>query len=318
MKKIRNIMQKILNKIKEVFYVIKTSVKECFFFFKYKGDSEVTALLLCHALEKGMGMNNVKKGYGKEKAIKLISILKKLENENKLQYAYNEAKSVLNAYIKYHTENGEEINYIIEKFNELNVGDESNLLNAGYNVVDKEELLKGKQCNFEKLMKSRHSVRYFSNENIIESEFLQAVELAKYAPSACNRQPWRVYYTLDKEKNLKLSQCVPGNKGFERDIPYYCVVTIDRKYFGGNEIYQWYLNGGIFVSYLTLAMNSIGIGNCIFQYPDFFESENDIKKILEISDSEVITSIVGYRKYAEKRKCIVASRKPSDAISKQV
>lgn len=79
---------------------------------------------------------------------------------------------------------------------------------------------------------------------------------------------------------------------------------------------RWYLNGGIFVSYFTLALHSIGIGSCIFQYPDFFESLGDIRKLTDMSSSEVVVAIIGYGKYPDKAKCIVASRKSVEDISK--
>ena len=41
----------------------------------------------------------------------------------------------------------------------------------------------------------------------------QAVELAKYAPSACNKQPVRIYVVFDKENVEKILDMQQGNRG---------------------------------------------------------------------------------------------------------
>lgn len=47
---------------------------------------------------------------------------------------------------------------------------------------------------------------------------------------------------------------MPGNKGFENDVPYYMIVTSNREYFGDSEFCQWFVNGGIALAYIILSM----------------------------------------------------------------
>ena len=71
---------------------------------------ELSALLLCHALEKGMGIPNVKKGYGKEKTEKLINILLKMaEDKETDNYTFKECLAILNAYFDYQESAGTDI-----------------------------------------------------------------------------------------------------------------------------------------------------------------------------------------------------------------
>lgn len=268
------------------------------------------ALLLCHSLEKGMGISNVKYGYGQEKALRLIGILDEL---NKDSYAYQESVSVLKAYIDFQKKHNVSIKSVEEKFSALSIPD--TLIPAGYEMLDKEYLENGKDFPFENFVSTRHSVRKFSDEIITKASIEQALKCAIHSPSACNRQPWKFYYTLDQDKNYELGQLVPGNKGFAEDIPYYAVVTVDRMAFGTTEAYQWYLNGGIFIANIIFAFHSLGIGTCIFQYPNFYETQADIFKLVNVqADSECICALIGFGHYSTKSKCIAAARKPVSEV----
>lgn len=298
-----------IDMIKEYKRILILLYKEWHLKKKFPKNIETNALLLCHALEKGMGVNNVKTGYGKEKVVALMEALYLLQERNMQDtYVYKESVAVLYAYFSFQKKNGVDVSCLEKEFLELNTHI-SQKYDAGIKIVSKAELLNGLNGNFQELVDTRHSMRRCSGEEITESEFLEAIKCAIKAPSACNRQPCKVYYALDTEKNKALSMLVPGNRAFANDIRYYCVVTADRAYFGGEELFQWYVNGGIFVAYLTLAMHSVGIGSCVFQWPDFYKTENELRKLIGCKESEAIVSVIGFGKYPEELKCICAQRK---------
>ena len=270
---------------------------------------ETNILLLCHSLEKGMGVRTVKKGYGIDKATRLIELLKTMQNKNlTVCYVYHEGIAVLNAYIKFQNDNNYDIKKIEELSKTLDMNNTSNFA-AGFNNLSKDILETGMNTDFESFVTSKHSMRMFSFAPIANETFHKALSNALYAPSACNRQPCKVYYTFESTKNQYIGKLVPGNKSFEKDIPYYCVITADRSLFGPNELFQWYVNGGIFISYLTLALHSLGIGSCIFQWPDFHETESQLRNYIHINPSEAIIAIIGFGMYPESAKCICAQRK---------
>ena len=183
---------------------------------------------------------------------------------------------------------------------------------SGASFINKEYLLEKSHAQFADLAKNRHSIRAFSNEEITREELMRVIKTASYAPSACNRQPVKVYTSLDADKNNTISKYVPGNKGFENDVPYYMIVTSNREYFGNSEFCQWFVNGGIALAYITLSMFSEGIGSCIFQWPSNYPGERELKKLSGISEAESICGIIGYGKLPEKVKVIGACRKPVD------
>ena len=285
----------------------------------YKGTS---LLKLAHSLEKGLGLAGTVSGRGKEKAQNLLLRLQKAVRKNKTDFDFLVALHTLNNYVVFQKENGEDVaNLSTELENVLaNLSEESQKeyasIKSGAYVY---EWSAEQTPNVEQVFRARHTVRDFDLEqNVTEEEIMEAVRIAMLAPSACNRQPCKVYYTLDREKGKKCIPFIPGIKGFEKDVPYFAVVTVDRSAFDLSEIYQWFVNGGIFLAYFVNALNGVGLGSCIFQFPFNEEKRSDtVRKIINAPDNEAICAIVGFGKKKEKYKAIYAQRKnPQDVVRK--
>lgn len=292
---------------------IKVGMNEINTAIKIRGGGKVTmTLLVAHALEKGMGIQNVKKGYGIKKAERLCELLAELKKCGNDTYVFQEGLAVLWAYINYQELAGLDIGVIKKKAEELGI---STITNAGYRMISKEQFTKGMGIDFGTFVNSKHSIRKMAEQEITKDEIEMAVRYTGRAPSACNRQPSKVYYSLDREKNNALGKLVPGNLGFNEEIPYYCVITADRTLFGANEMFQWFVNGGIFVGYFVLALHSLGIGSCIFQWPLFYDQEANLRNLIHADKKEAIIAIVGYGKYPDEAKCICAERKPLEELA---
>ena len=277
-------------------------------------DADREALLLCHSLEKGMGINEAEANRGREKALKLIDATSRIDDRT--SYPYRESIAVLSEYISFQECAGGDVSEIRKVARSIGIDlQDHTQCKAGIKQYEKQELLKGTSVDFETFVFSKHSMRDYSFECIKEEEIIKAIELSSRAPSACNRQPCRFLYSLDRTKNEKLSGMIPGNKSFYDRIPYYGLVVADKRFFSPSEFFQWYLNGGIFITYLTMAFHHLGIGSCIFQWPDFYETDKEVRKLCQILPSETIIAAIGYGKYPENAKCLVASRKNTEEIS---
>ena len=57
---------------------------------------------------------------------------------------------------------------------------------------------------FIKTVKSRRSVRTFTNEPVLEEDMRACLELTVLAPNSSNLQPWEFYWVRDKVKKEKL------------------------------------------------------------------------------------------------------------------
>src|SRR5690606_10197493 len=104
---------------------------------------------------------------------------------------------------------------------------------------------------------SRHSIRSFDNDRIERSLIEEAVRMALFTPSACNRQPWRVYVVDDHKLLREVLNLQGGNRGFGDTVPCVLVVTGDLSAtLHVGERYQPWLDGGMFAMSLVYAFHS--------------------------------------------------------------
>ena len=292
---------------------------------KYSSNLELLyrrRLAICsHALEKGSGIRNPRQSFGQGKANEILNFLDiYLSNGyNPGCWEFYEANSVLNYYFELMNSNGVEIKELIDKYQEIkkrfdNIDFNHSICKAGVKTLNSEELLPDQQEReaLQLAIKKRRSIRFFSKDPIDEKTIHEVLQLAQFAPSACNRQPTRIYYTLDQEKNAAVDRCVPGNNSFKGEIPYYFVVTSERLAFENYELYQWYINGGIYMGVLSLALHSFGLGGIIFQWPNLCVHEKEIRSIVPIPENETIVALVGFGKIDENVKVIEADRRSID------
>ena len=145
----------------------------------------------------------------------------------------------------------------------------------------------------EKLFSTRHSIRDFSDKPVSREILLQAVQLALRAPSACNRQPSKVY-VLDGKRREEL-----GHENLYH-ADKYLVVTGEINAFGPMEYGDWVVSSTIFATYLVLALHALGIGSCMMKKDLHFGSQyNDfLRKTCHIPGNEkiVLEIPVGYCK----------------------
>lgn len=281
-------------------------------------------LLLAHSLEKGSGIRNTKVGYGIEKAKALASNINDYyaNNYNVDAFALLEGIKVLKYYLKLSEAQGTDVESVKEKVRECDTDYlqlEIPEYKAGVEFYSFEELCRASNYQFDEFVQTRHSMRTFSKDSINIRDIRKAIDIANFAPSACNRQPTKVYYLADKDKVTYFSSLISGNRGFENEIPSYLIVTENKQMFEDDELLQWYVNGGIYLSYLTLALSHLNIGSIIMQYKFSNAKDREIRSLLHVPNEEMIVAVVGIGKYPkEGAKCLCAQRKSSEFTLKVV
>lgn len=317
-------MKDFIRKILNYFEIIKISLRNTYKNMKYinnfskkrQNNMEYNMLLLVHSLEKGMSLKNIKYGYGKQKIESLIQLIneyrKKFFYEN--NYAYEESISILKSYLNLHKNVGFNIGHLEKDIKECLAG--CNIRNvAGIKSLKKDELI-NLEWDFESFVKTRHSIRNFSDKDVDKSIIDKAIEIAQFVPSACNRQSSKVYYSEDKDINNEIDKLVPGNVGFDNNVNKYLIITCDIEAFGKLEINQWYVNGGIYTSFLLLALHSLGIGTCVFQWPEIKKKDRELREISKIPNNEQIIVLIGVGEYPEEVNTLLATRKNINDVRK--
>lgn len=168
---------------------------------------------------------------------------------------------------------------------------------------------------FKKLCELRRSFRDFSDQTVSPELIRQAVELAQLSPSACNRQPCKVYAIQDNALKKQLLEHQNGNAGFGHLAPILLVLTADSShFFGAIERNQPYIDGGLFAMSLQYALQVQGLVSCCLNWCVTPKTDERVHQILDIPDSERITMfmVLGFPK--EQTKVPKSYRKQIDDV----
>ena len=150
---------------------------------------------------------------------------------------------------------------------------------------------------FRNLCELRRSFRDFSERPIPDIAIRSAIEVAQLSPSACNRQPCKVYVTQDQALKESVLSHQNGNTGFGHIAPALMVVTSDAShFFGAIERNQPYIDGGLFSMSLLYALQVQGLVSCCLNWCVTPATDKRVHSILSIPDSEriVMCILVGY------------------------
>lgn len=266
-----------------------------------KGQTSKDAIVqTAHRIEKGLTIENPRRMWGWNKIGHLVALLEKeLAAPVPDRFALETGASVLKAYIKAKKRTGdqdetEKAARLLEQTPKVRALVESVGTEGGAKQLHAHDvaLCEGPEW-IRKLFSTRHSVRDFSDRSIARETLLQAVQLALLCPSACNRQPFKVYVLEGKYREEQW----PENL-YHADK--YLVITGEINAFGQSEYGDWVVGATIFATYLLLALHALGIGTCMKKKDLHFGSPyNDfLRKNCQIPRNEkiVLEIAAGYYK----------------------
>jgi len=284
--------------------------------FKSRNQFESFLTKECHAIEKALSLKNPRPGFGLDRVIKIINCL----DSYKKLYGLNEFINICNdVIIEYelfnkdfyearHDEHFKSVSDYTTGLSSLNQGGTLN--------VTKNEILSHVDINFIDFFKSRHSVRDFQNEDLNYDDIADAVDIARYTPSACNRQAWHVYYLnrKDKEQFEVILNNQNGNLGFRESIDSLLIIAGSIESFTDYERNQVYIDSGMFSMSLLLALHSKGIATCCLNTSFDMKSDIRFRSILSINETEVPIMIIALGTFKDKFKVAQSNRKNLNEI----
>lgn len=260
----------------------------------HKGQkTSYTLLQLSHRLEKGLLIKNPKPMWGWDKAYLMEKLLKRCEND----FSTITANAVLSAYLD--AKSKSEFMEDREKYNVF-------LHTTGYQTISYEGLggtqivqaplfSSQEQHQIQRLFFTRHSCREFAKRPVSNEDLTKAIEMALRCPSACNRQPFRIYAIAPEKLAEKLGRDHLQYSG-DRSL----IITGDVRAFTTNEMLDWIVSPSIFAGYLTLSLHSLGIGSCVVRKDLVNESTYNlaIRTITGMDESEqiILELFIGYYK----------------------
>jgi nitroreductase len=142
--------------------------------------------------------------------------------------------------------------------------------------------------NFLELVKSRQSVRSYSDKPVETDKIERCLEAARLAPSACNAQPWKFIVVNNTELKNALADAAEDRilsmNHFTKQAPVHIVVVREKpnitSALGGvirNKTYTL-IDLGIATEHFCLQAVSEGLGTCILGW----FNEKKVKKLLNI------------------------------------
>jgi hypothetical protein len=252
-------------------------------------------ILQYHVIEKGLTMPETKLGFGRERIIALCGECSKYlqiysQNDEQVDHAIG----IILEYEEYH----EKRHYNIDNEVKASIIHLKNMLrkkveNKTQFHSNKNEYFKHIKNSFYEFSNSRASIRNFSTEDLPLENLINALDLARNAPSACNRQSWRTYIILDKIKISEILTAQGGNRGFGHLVNKLIIVTGELGVFCySNERNQVFIDGGIYSMNLLYALHYNAIAACILNCSFDYNKEQKIKSLVNIKGSEVLITMI--------------------------
>ena len=150
---------------------------------------------------------------------------------------------------------------------------------------------------FEQLAGHRRSVRWFEDKPVPRTLVERAAAVGLTAPSACNRQSFRLL-VVDDENLRKIVAAVPmGTAGFSHQIPAIAVlIGQHRGYEHERDRHAIYVDGGLFTTGFILGLEGLGLSSCCVNWPELKSKNDRMRQLIDLdADERVIMLIaIGY------------------------
>jgi nitroreductase len=168
--------------------------------------------------------------------------------------------------------------------------------------------------NLKDLFLRRRSVRWYRSKEVPLELVQKAANIASYAPSACNRQPYKFFFCNDKPKTVAIARCAGGTVGFAENLPSIIAVVGDLSaYPHERDRHLIYIDGSLASMQLMLALEALGLSSCAINWPEVNKSEKEIRHIIDLKDYERVVMLIAVG-YADEDGGIPYSQKKQDNL----
>ncbi|WP_056038667.1 polysaccharide pyruvyl transferase family protein [Loktanella sp. 3ANDIMAR09] len=257
-----------------------------------------------HAIEKGLSHMQFRPGFGK---ISVPALAKEMNgwlvagNDRQDQF-FRTAASVMNAYFERHATLDVDVSDFRKQFKpevqdiiDAATDKQGGVMSARSEREAMVEALEPR--NFLDVVYGRRSVREFTDQPVDDADIARAVQIAMQAPSVCNRQSARVHQIKDP-RMINDALKLQGGFGGYKMPPQALLITSDlRSFLFAAERNQPFVDGGLFMMTMLLALEQVGLGSCSLNTAMGTEREDKIRKILGIPDHEVFIAFVAVGHY---------------------
>jgi nitroreductase len=146
-----------------------------------------------------------------------------------------------------------------------------------------------------KLAQRRRSVRWYEQRPVDRTLIDQAVTVAGYSPSACNRQPFRFELFDDPGRVREIGGVAMGTRGFSDNFPGLAVLVGRlRAYFDPRDRHVIYIDASLAAMAFQFALEVQGVGSCCINWPDVRDREQKIGQLLGLAPDERVIMLISF------------------------
>lgn len=269
-----------------------------------------------HIIEKGLALPSPRPGFAQPKILDLIEKAQSYEKKYGQCQLTDSIKSCINKYIEFNKKIGAALPDNFEKKIQEYSKKIENINSGGSKKITKEEISSSINIDFKNFIKNRYSIRDYSNEKVNIEKIIEAIDLAKYTPSVCNRQSWNAHLYSDRKILDSILEIQNGNGGFGQCIDKILIITGNIKAFTKYESNQIFIDGGLFSMNVMLALHSKGLGTCPLNTSVPYLIENKIKKIANIPNNERLIMIIAIGNLKDTFQVAISKRRSTESILK--
>ncbi len=147
---------------------------------------------------------------------------------------------------------------------------------------------------FDKLVKDRYSLRSYSEKPIEKEKLDNILESSVLAPTAANRQAFKIYVIEPKSSNREGLQKIYEREWFCKAPVIVCVCSIKEQSWVRNDGTEYYMvDAAIVMDHLILAATNEGLGSCWIAAFNKEEAKSFLK--LEEGIEPVVFATLGYK-----------------------
>jgi nitroreductase len=248
-----------------------------------------------HRLEKGMSLTSPRKAFGKTCVEALLRTLEGGTPRFGVTPAAIHACIALRSYFALNSDTAVD-DYLADAINRFN-----NLMTRFAIAAPEDEATVAVRSpseaaltpnTFGAFLRSRHSTRRFAPCAAELGDIMKAISDARFTPSVCNRQAWRVHvYPPGVAQHILHFQ--NGNRGFRDEIQHVLIITSPlNHFFSPGERFQGYVDCGMFAMSLVLALHSRGLVTCCLNLSQVPAEERALQRAANIPKHEACVMMI--------------------------
>jgi len=274
-------------------------------------------IMKTHVIEKGLTMPKMKIGFGQKRIIDLIDILDAFITQYGSNYTrVNYSIGVLEEYLSVHSNQKENLSaLLISKIEKLveKIGEVETIIQSKFQKEDYFYECK----DFINFANSRRSIRNFTGEKVDSTQVINAINMCRNTPSACNRQSVKIHMYENYSSVQAILNIQGGNRGFGHLVSCVVVITYDMSvYFEGIERNAGLVDGGLYSMNLLYFLHYQKLGACILNTSNDKSKDQSMRKATSIPNNEAFVSMIAIGEAQSEFYVALSKRDPLSAVLK--